>query len=62
MTKTNDHASGHIAATAIAVENAAHAVRATSTLIRNMLNELRDSKIWSLIIRKNTGPKTPDST
>lgn len=62
MTETNDQAGGHIAHTAIAVRHAADAVRATSTLMHIMLAELHDSKIWSLIVRKNAGPKTPDST
>jgi hypothetical protein len=55
MTTTNNQTAGHIAATAIAVRHAANAVCKTSTLMHDMMHELRDSKIWSLIIRKKTG-------
>lgn len=62
MTETNNQTAGHIAHTAIAVGHAADAVRATSTLMHIMLAELHDSKIWSLIVRKNAGPETHDGT
>ena len=52
MIEIHDQAGGHIAQTAIAVRHAADAVCKTSTLMHAMLGELRDSKIWNLIIRK----------
>ena len=42
----------HISEAAIAVREAAIAVQRTATIMHAMLGELRDSKIWTLIIRK----------